>query len=320
MNERTSDAEQEASRWIARLESSDVSLDDHRKFRQWLDAAPQNRPAYEAVSKTWDRLDALRHLSDVPLPKRTSRRGLLVGTAAGALALAAGVALLPVIGRADATPYETAIGERKSITLADGSTAELNADTRMRVALSERERRVYLDQGEALFDVRQDADRPFIVETAFGDVRVRGTAFLVKIGVDGARATIIHGVVEGIRGPTLFAPLYRGQTVIAQASQEISFQPSGLESAPLPAQTLQRRLAWREGMLAFDGETLREAAFEIERQTGVHFEFADPSIGDLRIGGYISATDLGGFAQLIEENLHLKTEREASGVMRVRRS
>jgi transmembrane sensor len=190
----------------------------------------------------------------------------------------------------------------------------------MRVALSEHERRVYLDQGEALFDVRHDAERPFIVETSFGDVRARGTAFLVKIGAESARATVIRGVVEGSPHPGPLAALSHRQPVIAEASQEISFQRSGIESAPLPAQTLQRRLAWREGMLAFDGETLRDAAMEIERQTGVHFEFAEPSIGDLRIGGYISATDVGGFGQLIEENLHLKAERQTSGVMRVRRS
>ena len=72
--------------------------------------------------------------------------------------------------------------------------------------------------------------------------------------------------------------------------------------------------------MAFDGETLREAALEIERQTGVHFEFAEASIGDLRIGGYISATDVAGFSRLMEDKLGLKIERDPSGIMRVRKN
>ena len=42
-------------------------------------------------------------------------------------------------------------------------------------------------------------------------------------------------------------------------------------------------------MLAFDGETLNEAIAEVSRQTGWRFELADPDLGELRVGGYVTA-------------------------------
>lgn len=309
MSERAdaSDAEQEASRWIARLESADVTIEDHKRFRKWLAQSPDHRTAYEAVSRTWDRLDALRHLAplDPPSPEKPNRRLLLLGSAAAA-AIVAGAIVLPRILNIRGGRYETGIGERNTITLADGSTVELNASAVLRVNYSEDERRLYLEDGEAFFDVKANPERPFIVETRFGQVRVLGTSFVVRIGQNGARATVLHGTVEGIaRGGD--AP------VVATASQEISFTPAGTTGEPIAAPTLERRVAWRQGMLAFDGETLREATLEISRQTGVKFEFADPSLAELQIGGYVSATDLHGFLQLLESNVSVGHTRQSNG-------
>jgi ferric-dicitrate binding protein FerR (iron transport regulator) len=66
-----------------------------------------------------------------------------------------------------------------------------------------------------------------------------------------------------------------------------------------------------------DGAGALRGALEIERQTRVHFEFADPEIASLRIGGYISATDVDAFAQPVEQNLGLKVERQSPRLARI---
>ncbi len=321
-----SQAEEEASRWLVRLESPDVSLDDHRSFRAWLDASPDNRPAYEALSRTWDRLDALRTLPREAERPTTRRRAIgrrvvsLAGLATIAVVFAA---FLVGQGREPNVPpaiYATGAGERETVRLEDGSTVELDAGTRIAVQLETDRRQVRLETGAALFDVAHDTTRPFTVETAYGAVRVRGTSFLVKLGPANMRATIIEGRVEGEavrRG--LLSGISPVEPAIARANQELTFESASVTVADIAPQTAQRRLAWRDGMLAFDGETLAEAVAEVERQTGTRFAFADPALADLRVGGYINARDNAEFTQLLRESLAVGAEPRADGVIVLRR-
>lgn len=63
-------------------------------------------------------------------------------------------------------------------------------------------------------------------------------------------------------------------------------------------------------MLAFDGETLNEAIAEVSRQTGGTFELADPDLGEMRVGGYVSANS-EAFIGLMSSSLGL--EARAAG-------
>ena len=301
-------AEREAARWIARLEASDVSLEDHRRFRQWLREGLHNRAAYEALAQTWDRLDLLKNLDVNPSPPRPSRRWLLAGAAAGTLAIGA-TAVMLVLPNAEAIAYATGVGERRTVRLKDGSTTELDAASRMDVRFEAHLRRVRLDAGEALFDVRHDQDRPFVVETAFGDVRARDASFLVRVGFASARATILRGEIEAVRDTAPAGSRPGAGPLIGETNDEIVFDRSSVEKRAMTPAAIERRLAWRQGMLAFDGETLREAAADVERQSGVHFEFADPAIGDMAIGGFIDGRDADAFVALLSSNLGLRAQR-----------
>jgi transmembrane sensor len=61
-------------------------------------------------------------------------------------------------------------------------------------------------------------------------------------------------------------------------------------------------------MLAFDGETLNEAIDEVSRQTGWRFELADPELGEMRVGGYVSA-EPEAFIELMSSSLGLEAHR-----------
>jgi transmembrane sensor len=316
------DPETQASRWLVRLESPDVSREDHRRFAEWMNASHEHRLAFEAVSATWDRLDGLRRLPSAPGPVRARRNTFFAGAA---LAVAIGAALLMTLAPwRSHEAYATAIGEHRTITFADGSTAELNAGTRLHVVFSRSSRRVTLDDGEALFDVRPDAKRPFVVETRFGNMRVRGTSFVVRLMSQEARTTVIRGQVEcdsapaGLFASILLAPFAAAarSMVAATTNDEIDLSRSGIERRPLQAPMVLRRLAWREGMLSFDGERLVDAAGAVARQTGVRFSFANAQVEDIRVGGYIGAKDVSGFVRLVEMNLHLDAERLPDGAIR----
>jgi transmembrane sensor len=91
--------------------------------------------------------------------------------------------------------YTTDIGERRSITLADGSTVDLNARSRLRIEFSRTERRVELLVGQALFQVAKDKHRPFIVASGEATVRAVGTQFDVYRKDTGTTVTVLEGRV-----------------------------------------------------------------------------------------------------------------------------
>ncbi len=303
-------AEIEASQWVVCLDSPEATADDHRRFRAWLAADASHHILYEAMRQTWRKLDGLDHAG---LRRGERRRRWPWRGAAAAAAIAASVLLgVLLLGTpalrapSGAVSYLTHMGEQRSIRLEDGSTIELSPVTDLAVAYTQSERRVVLHEGTALFVVRSDSARPFIVETSRGTIRVRGTSFVIHVGETNVRATVLRGVVEGERrGPDiLHIAGWNNPTVTARANEEIAFEGSRLAVLPVTDQVMARRLAWQDGMLAFDGETLREAAAEVTRQTGVSFEFAEPAIGDMRIAGYIPA-DADAFALFLDTGMAL---------------
>ena len=116
------------------------------------------------------------------------------------LAAASGALVLVIAGavwwQAERFPiYATEIGERRSITLADGSTIDLNARSRLRIEFAKKERRVELLEGQALFQVAKDKNRPFIVSSGDATVRAVGTQFDVYRRTNGTTVTVIEGRV-----------------------------------------------------------------------------------------------------------------------------
>lgn len=313
---RLTGAELEASRWIARLEASDVTLEDHKRFRQWLAASEENRIAHEALSHTWDKLDQLKLLGlKAPDPPETrafvlSRRGLLLGAGGAVIAGGAGVVILSGISQpAYAAVFETPVGGRETATLPDGSIVELNADTRVRVEFSRASRTLSLERGDALFTARTDS-RPFTILTPRGAFTASAGAFLLRMRDAAVEVAVLEGELrlgEQTR-PDARAPLRAGP------NQQVRLSSNETSVSVESSDRLERMLAWRNGMLIFDDEPLGDAIAEIERQTGAVFQLEDPSLAELRIGGAIRCDDLDAFIALLEQNLGITTRREGREV------
>lgn len=115
--------------------------------------------------------------------------------------------------------YATAPAEVRTITLEDGSTIVLSGAGQASASITDTERRVELIAGSALFNVARDEARPFVVHTPEGDIRVLGTEFVVRIGADEVRTTVLRGSVSGAAERTgLLSGLGPAQSVTAQAN------------------------------------------------------------------------------------------------------
>ena len=207
--------------------------------------------------------------------------------------------------------FETALGVQRQVELADGSKIELNTDTRLDVRMSAERRHVQLVRGEALFEVAHEAQRPFEVEAAGHVLRAVGTVFSVRVDAKATVLLVIEGAVS-------VEPAGGGARQLVSAGER--FDLANARSTALSAKDIERTLAWRRGMLDFDGVPLGAIVGEVERYTGARFMFADPALADLPMATYFRAADLDGFISRLEMSYPLLSVRAtADGYLIYRR-
>jgi transmembrane sensor len=268
-----------------RLQSADLDAAEALEFDAWLDAQPANAAAYDAVVAVLDEVgaasgDILRELRTAPV-RRPVRRGWL---AAGGFAAAAAVAVavMPFSAVAPATQsFATVKGEHRTVRLADGSTVEINAGSRLSVTLTAHERRVALPQGEAVFDVAADPARPFLIAAGDRVVRVVGTRFDVRHRGESISVTVERGVVEvrpadGVSGRVF--RLHPGQRLDTA---------QGAPAVQLSAADPQQVESWRTGRLIYRDQPLGDVVADLNQQFARPIVLEDPALADTRVSGVL---------------------------------
>jgi transmembrane sensor len=219
-----------AGDWDARLRAPDCTLADREDFAAWQAADPAHREAYERLqtivaSIRHDRSRAdVRALRDEALRavgNRRNRRRLWV-SAAVASVIAFGICaalwrtatvewlrapLYQLVGRLTETEYATGIGQRSTLTLDDGSTVDLDAQSRIKVAFSEYRRDVELSEGQVMFNVAKNPRRPFIVRAGNREIIAVGTQFDVRLDSRSVQVTLIEGKVRVQRSSSSLSTL-----------------------------------------------------------------------------------------------------------------
>jgi len=317
-------AEETASLWAARLEGAPLSAAARAELDAWLAADPAHRTLLSEYCQLSTDLELLLPAlaatggASLPEPTAAPRRRTGFYVAAGA-ALAAAAALAVVFWPAAAAEQFASIAtpaaHRQSLTLADGTEVELNAQTSLRVELTADLRRVQLAAGQAYFHVSHDSRRPFTVETPAGSVRVTGTEFDVQAGTDATLTVLVAaGAVQvrpadpGDGRPT--AP------VTLAAGDYLQAGPQGVARSNLSPADRDDALAWRRGQVVFKGIPLSEALARFARYHGVGLT-ATPAAARLRIGGRFSLDDLEGFLTTLEEVLPVRVSRGLNGTVQV---
>jgi transmembrane sensor len=337
-------AREQAAEWIARQDRG-LTATEQTEFRNWC-ASPANARALQEMSALWNDLGVIKVLAEVfpsqtappaplpiPLPIALHadpswgpRARWVTAAAAAVLALVATSAFLVArYGQtllagaqgqmAQSTDFETAVGEQRSVALADGSVLALNTDSRVEVQMRARTRELRLLRGEVHFTVAHDASRPFRVNAGGRIVQAVGTAFDVRLHRGQAIEVIVtEGQIKVMAdGATPIADrLDRGQSLWIDANGSARVQH-------LDSETLASRLAWRNGMLVFDGQTLQSALEEFSRYTPDRLVIADASLRNLRIGGYFPAGDTEALLEALRTGFGLEISRTPDGVMQIRR-
>ena len=293
-----------AADWLVHLQSADLSDDDVAGFDAWLDAHPANAAAYDrTLGVTLELQDAAAALAAEidthPAQRRRplsagARRGWLV---AGGLAAAATVALavtpFSLFAPAAAQSFATGKGEHRTVTLADGSTIELNGGSQLSVTLGRHERHVVMPQGEAVFDVAADKARPFLIDAGDRTVRVVGTRFDVRHLGPEFSVTVERGVVEVRPGGDVVGKVFRlhpGQRLdtTASASPNASAVATAVQLSTVDPLQVE---SWRTGRLIFRDEALGDLVADLNQQFASPITLADPALARTRVSGVLVLDD-----------------------------
>lgn len=301
----------EAAGWAARVDRGPLERGDEEKFHAWLGEDVRCAGAYgrmRALSLASERARALGPDFDRAAfksrPLLARRTVLRAGGALAASTLVAVAGTWQVLrhrGR-----FSTGKGETKVVTLKDGSTVTLNTSSEIRVSYSNVQRSVELVDGEALFDVARNKLLPFFVTAGDTSVRVVGTSFTVR-RLDKAPVQVLvrEGIVEVFKPETGTIPVRVTANTMAVAPVS---ENAAITAMPLPVAQVHRQLAWQNGQIAFEGETLAQAAQEFSRYSDIRIVIDSPALAKEEIAGLFKATDPVGFAKTVAISLNARVQ------------
>lgn len=311
--------DERAAHWAARLDGGDVlEARERAELDAWLAESPAHRAALsdycQFSADLEEQLPTLVETGAVHMPEspRKSRTWFALPALSGlVVAAAAAFAVVMYMQRPEPVRVQnvvTAIAQRSTQVLADGTRVELNARTSLRFENGEKERRVRLADGEALFAVAKDPSRPFIIETDHGSVRVTGTTFNVRNGLPGSATTLEVTVVEG---SVQVRPGHGTEVYALKANDQLLAGSNGVHTQHLDAGALANALAWREGNIVFTGTSLQEAAAHFARYHGRRV-VVDPAIAAEPVGGLHRIDDFDGFFEQLTGIMEVKVTKDAA--------
>jgi len=302
---------QQAIDWLVRKQSGAFTAAERQRFEQWLDADPLHRRTYDQVARAWQDLPCPQSELSVARKKARLLRQPLSLACAASLLLAAGICINEGWPLVDSSVLRTAKGELKQMTLTDGSQVELNSDTELQVRYGWFGRSLELVRGEALFSVAPGKLRPFSVLAGGGRLRDIGTRFDVLVGASSSRISVLEGAID------LSLPV-TGEQLQTKAGQVMTYNAATILSEPVTAD-VNTFAVWRNHKMVFRNTPLSEVVKELERYHPEHFQFVDPSVSRLTLGGVFDNNDLERFLATLEAVLPVEIKRDKNGDVLIER-
>jgi transmembrane sensor len=325
---------EQAVGWRVRLaESPELYAEE---LSSWLAQDPRNREAWRSAQASWDflgehatspavislRRAALAYASNTirsqAVASRPRRFPAWVATAA-VIFVAVSASTAWYLQRPDS--YRTALGERRAVTLADGSQITLDSSSEVVVRYSANARALTLVRGQARFDVTHDVERPFTVTANGRRVVATGTAFDVDLLGSEFLVTLIEGHVVVLpqskpvgsaeRTSATRARSSDGSPIALDAGQQLV-----MSSHAAPRVTpvdIERVMAWERGKIVFNDEPLASVVERMNRYISRRIDITDERVAALRISGMFHVGDVRGFVSTLTTYLPVKAEEHQDG-------
>ncbi|MEX0299730.1 MAG: FecR domain-containing protein [Kordiimonas sp.] len=348
---------EEAAEWYAKVQSDSADADVWLALSEWLDLDEKNLAAYDYVEAEMAALETIKApimqalateeavdsssdntvvQADFSKPRSSygtsgtvtkipvSPRKKLSWVIGMAVAASLAFALLPFNPFSDqmwgpqvSTAYETAYGQNREVSLADGSIIHLNTNTSVSVGMLDTERRVELAYGEAIFEVAPDKTRPFIVTVGDQQVKVVGTKFNILRHDQTMTVSVAEGIVDvsevhGKASDTVMPgdSLERTQRLLA-GDQLVHDEAS--DETILKVIDVDDVTSWQKGVLKYEDMPLSAIAKDMERYFGVSVVLTTDA-AKLRFTGFLNMRDEKDVLFLLESILPVKVTKSGDEI------
>jgi transmembrane sensor len=350
----------QAAAWYVRWQQAPRASLAPEELEQWTAwfGSSENKAAYDAVKRVADLRPSLQPpprpsvselaaddfdgagpLLDWHSPAtriRTSRLNRTAWLWAGMAAAAAiiGMIAIPRIMRTDSAmsantkTFSTSAGEKKQITLPDGSQVFLGDQTDVVAEYGRCQRRILLNRGEALFSVAHDKQCPFDVLAGDGVIRAVGTRFSVRRTLDRVTVVVAEGIVE-VKPRVALVPVPRPDVPQVPAvrwsaarlveGQEVTFDGS---EGRTEVKTEDPRVAtaWLDGRREYRNEPLAYVVADMNRYFRKKIVLTDAAVGEVLITGRVKEGRVMDWLHALETMFPIKVSEAESGEIVISRA
>lgn len=318
----------EAAIWFMRIHTREPGMEEVADWQRWLMADEAHRHAFSRVEDLWQtigltelhfrRQDRQSTGSSLAARSRAVQRHWPHALAATALVAMIGAGFLFSGSRQSSqlpasAAVETRTAENRTYSLSDGSRVEVGARTRVVVDFSGPTRSVFIDSGEAYFQVAHDTARPFVVHAGGGAITAVGTAFNVHNALGRVSVAVIEGTVN-VQSSVPDAPLIPppGEVVqsppplLVHAGEGVAYDRVTRSIEPVDTRVAT---SWRDGHLKFLREPLAYVVSDIERYADLQISIADTSVGELLYTGTVVPKELDDWLALLSHAFPIEVQR-----------
>ncbi len=312
----------EAAEWLDRLEAD--RPDERAAFARWIVASPLHVDSFlkvTAVDRLLTNIDRHHHINVdqllagakdvIPLSNARQNKTAVAGTRgrlrerrrwSGVAAAAAAVVALAgwwAVSLVADTQFTTAIGEQRTIELADGTTVGLDARTHVKVQYSDDARDIYL-QGAAIFTVQPDPQRTFRVHSDHTVIQALGTQFSVDRRPWSTVVTVFDGLVEVLTANSSVR-LAAGEEVRIDRNARIERRTATSTSSPFGRM---------ETRLVFADDRLEDIAAAFNRWNRSQILIDNPTLSARLYSGAFDANDPESLITFLEREGDIEIDRQ----------
>jgi transmembrane sensor len=310
----------EAAEWTVRLDSEHLSMSDRAELVDWFRESPIHVAEMlrigrltAALSKfDWERIPPVADLpvetvsflaahraAGSPMQRRRNHRARWLAGMAASLAFVA-VLLMLFRQQLSTTVIHTQIGERREITLADGSIVRLSSNTDLRIRLQPHTRSVVIERGEAIFRVAKDPSRPFIVDAASARVQAVGTLFSVARNAGSVVVTVTEGRVSVTPAATSADVAHGANTLVLslRANEGVAVSAHGVTSTVRRLEKVPT-LEWSDNRLVFEDTRVADVVEQFNRRNPIQIRLTNHTVASRIVSGIFDASDPQSFVDFL---------------------
>lgn len=299
----------EAIAWLIKLEINTPTTAEKNQFNDWLKRSSVHQLAWQrikrfddsftnmpvqALSKAFNKLEETRHTNSLDRRQALKLLSLLsIGTTSSWLAYSY-------------SPWQrlisdlaTAVGEQKSVVLAEGSELVLNTDTAVSTDVNRGFRQVFLHRGEIQLDTQTDfasSQAPWLITSSFGEIKCYGAKIIVRLSEQYARINLLHGEVE-VANRSQSKLIKAGTDSVILSKQNILQQTN----SSVPAD------AWVQGYVASNSLYLGDLLDELARYRIGRIDY-DPTLKNILLSGVFQLLDTDKTLEFLTQIIPIRVE------------